>query len=59
MLTPLEGNELPADLAGPLQNDALAENLRALIRTETHELHTQLITAALREATPRQPGAVP
>ena len=59
VLTPLEGNELPTDVAGRFQNDALDENLRVLVRTETHELHTQLITAALREATPRLPGATP
>lgn len=58
-LTSLEGSELPADLEGRFRNDALDENLRALVRNETREIHHQLITAALREATPRLPGAVP
>ncbi|WDS34757.1 hypothetical protein [Pseudoxanthomonas sp.] len=59
VLTPLDGSELPADVAGRFQNDALDENLRALVRVETREIHQQLITAALREAAPRQPGGVP
>lgn len=56
VLTPLEALALPADLAGRFQNDALDERLRELVRVETREIHHQLITAALREASPKRPG---
>jgi His-Xaa-Ser system protein HxsD len=59
VLKPLEALALPADLPGRFQNDALDERLRELVRSETHEIHSQLITAALREAVPRLPGAMP
>lgn len=54
-LIPFAGTEVPHDLVGRLQNDVLDEQLRSLIRAETHQLHEQLITAAFREATVRQP----
>jgi|LNAP01.1.fsa_nt_gb hypothetical protein len=46
-------------MEGRFQNDALDERLRELVRAETREIHSQLITAALREATPQRPGAAP
>jgi His-Xaa-Ser system protein HxsD len=39
-------------LAERFRNDALDERLRERIRTETGELHTALVRAALQQATP-------
>jgi His-Xaa-Ser system protein HxsD len=39
-------------LAERFRNDALDERLRERVRTETSELHTALIRAALQQATP-------
>jgi len=39
-------------LAERFRNDALDERLRARVRTETGELHTTLVRAALQQATP-------
>lgn len=40
-------------------NDLLDERLRTQIREETADLQTTLVQAALREASPRDPKALP
>jgi His-Xaa-Ser system protein HxsD len=57
VLTTLDGSDAPADTAGRFQNDVLDEQLRQIVRRETHEIHSQLISAALREAAPQRSGA--
>lgn len=56
-LTPLAGVETPADLEARFLNDALDERLRDTVRTETADIHRDLIQAALREALPRSRAA--
>jgi His-Xaa-Ser system protein HxsD len=51
-LTPKTDNVSTDLLAERFRNDALDERLRERIRTETGELHTTLVRAALQQATP-------
>jgi His-Xaa-Ser system protein HxsD len=51
-LTPKTDNVSTDLLAERFRNDALDERLRERIRTETSELHTALVRAALQQATP-------
>ncbi len=43
-------------VAEQLRNDMLDEKLRALVRSETHDIHAVLIEAALRQALPSKSG---
>ncbi|WP_156087736.1 MULTISPECIES: hypothetical protein [unclassified Lysobacter] len=59
VLTPKHADVDTTRLASRFNNDLLDERLRDLIRGETADLQTALVQAALREATPRDPKAVP
>lgn len=51
-LDPRPGSIVHDDLEKHFLNDALDERLRAIVRSETADLHHELIRAALREAAP-------
>jgi His-Xaa-Ser system protein HxsD len=51
-LTPKTDHVSTALLAERFRNDALDERLRERVRTETGELHTSLVRAALQQAAP-------
>lgn len=58
-LTPKHADTDVERLALRFGNDLLDERLRAQIREETADLQTILVQAALREANPRDPKALP
>lgn len=51
-LTPKKDSDNSYRLAERFRNDALDERLRERIRTETADLHTALVRAALHQALP-------
>jgi len=55
-LTPKHAEGETSQIAEHLCNDVLDEQLRALVRSETQDIHAALIEAALREALPPQSG---
>lgn len=55
-LTPKHVEPDAGQVAGQLRNDALDEKLRALVRSETQDIHAVLIEAALRRALPPKSG---
>lgn len=57
-LTPKHAEGDTNQLAEHLRNDVLDEQLRALVRSETQDIHTVLIEAALRQALPPLSGQV-
>lgn len=55
-LTPKHVELDTGQIAEHLRNDALDEQLRALVRSETQDIHAVLIEAALRQALPPLSG---
>jgi len=55
-LTPKHVEPDVGQVAEQLRNDALDEKLRALVRSETQDIHAVLIEAALRQALPPKSG---
>ena len=55
-LTPKQVEPDAGHVVEQLRNDALDEKLRALVRSETQDIHAVLIEAALRPALPSQSG---
>jgi len=55
-LTPKHVVPDAGQVAEQLRNDVLDEQLRALVRSETQDIHAVLIEAALRQALPPQSG---
>lgn len=55
-LTPKHAALDTGQIAEQLRNDVLDEKLRALVRSETQDIHAVLIEAALRQALPPKSG---
>jgi His-Xaa-Ser system protein HxsD len=55
-LTPRHAELDTGEVADRLRNDVLDEKLRALVRSETQDIHAVLIEAALRQASSPNSG---
>lgn len=58
-MAPLRSDVDASGLAERVSNDLLDERLRRQVRAETHDIHTALLQAALRQAAPVEAASAP